>query len=98
MDTPWDRLLDLIDHFADRPALPLDDDSERTFASLCEAATEDGDIDRELKPHDVGRWLTGLVATHRLLRQAHPEIESDDDLAVLRTIVTRWLHPARPGR
>jgi hypothetical protein len=95
-DTAWDRLLDLLDHFAASPDLPLSADVERTFATLCEQATADGSVDRELHVEDTARWLVGLVIAHRAVRDAHPEVAPDDDLAVLRVVVTRWLHRARP--
>jgi hypothetical protein len=38
-DTAWDRLLDLLDHFAAKPDLPLSSDVERTFATLCAQAS-----------------------------------------------------------
>ena len=94
----WDRLLDLLERFASNPNLPLSDDVERTFAALCTQAIEEGSVDRELHLPDTARWLTGLVAAHRVVRQAHPEVPPDDDVAVLRIIVTRWLHPARLNR
>jgi hypothetical protein len=96
MDTAWDRLLDLLDHFAARPELPLGADVEATFAALCWEAVEDGVVDRELHVPDVSRWLTGLVVAHRVVRDTHPHVDADSDLADLRLIVTRWLHPARP--
>lgn len=95
-DTAWDRLLDLLDHFAGNPDLPLSPDVERTFAALCAQATEDGSVDRELHVEDTARWLTGLVVAHRAIRDTHPEVPPDADLGVLRVVVTRWLHPARP--
>jgi hypothetical protein len=94
----WDRLLELLDQFAGNPNLPLSADVERTFATLCAQAIEDGSVDRELHLPDAARWLTGLVAAFRVVRQAHPEVAPDDDLAVLRVIATRWLHPARLDR
>jgi hypothetical protein len=95
-DTAWDRMLDLLDRFADQPDLPLGLDVERTFATLCAEAIEDGSVDRELHVEDTARWLMGLVVAHRTVRDAHPEVPSDTDLGVLRMVVTRWLHPARP--
>jgi hypothetical protein len=94
-DTAWDRLLDLIDHLAGTPETPLPDDIENVFAGMCEEAARDGSVDRELHAIDTARWLAGLVTAHRAVRAAHPEVRADDDLAVLRVIVTRWLHPAR---
>jgi hypothetical protein len=95
-ETAWDRLLDLIDHLANSAEVP--DDIEDVFADLCEEATRDGSVDRELHPADTARWLAGLIEAHRAVRAAHPGVAADDDLAVLRVIVTRWLHPARPDR
>ena len=56
----------------------------------------DGDVDGELHVDDVARWLAGLTTAHRSVRTNHPEIDPDTELAGLRRIVTRWLHPARP--
>jgi hypothetical protein len=94
-ETAWDRLLDLIDHLAGEPDNPLPDDLENQFATLCEEAARDGSVDRELHTSDTARWLAGLLDAHRAIRSAHPDNAADDDLAVLRVIVTRWLHPAR---
>lgn len=96
-ETAWDRLLDLIDHLAGNTD-PVPDDIENVFAGLCEEAARDGSVDRELHAADTARWLAGLITAHRSVRAAHPEVAADDDLAVLRVIVTRWLHPARPDR
>ena len=95
-ETAWDRLLDLLDHFAADPDLAVTSDVERTFAALCAEAIADGSVDRELHVDDTARWLGGLVVAHRAVRNAHPELPDDADLAVLRVVVTRWLHPARP--
>ena len=97
-ESAWDRLLDLLDHFAADPRLPITADVERTFAALCSEGMAEGTIDRELHVADTARWLAGLVVAHHAVRQAHPEVEPDDDLAELRLLATRWLHPARPGR
>lgn len=94
----WDRLMDLIDHLTATPASALGEDIERAFAALCVEGMGDGSVDRELNPVDVGRWLGGLVAAHRVVQEAHPEVPPDDDLALMRAIVTRWLHPSRPDR
>ncbi|MBC7631282.1 hypothetical protein [Aeromicrobium sp.] len=98
IDTAWDRLLDMIDHYADNPDRPVTVELEHTLAGLCVEAAREGSIDRELHMLATARWLSGLVAAHRVIRAMHPEVSPDDDLAVLRVIVTRWLHPARPGR
>jgi hypothetical protein len=95
-ETAWDRLLDLLDHLTTKPELPLGPDVERTFAALCAQAIADGSVDRELHVDDSARWLMGLVVAHRAVRDAHPEVPPDADLGVLRVVVTRWLHPARP--
>ncbi|MEJ7635959.1 hypothetical protein [Aeromicrobium sp.] len=97
-ETAWDRLLDLVDHLADNPHLPVAAEGERTFAALCTQAIADGSVDRELHADDTARWLAGLVIAYRAVREAHPDVPSDDDLGMLRVIITRWLHPARPGR
>lgn len=95
MTDAWDQLLDTIDHLAANPDTALDDRVERTFAVLCSAAVEAGSVDRELHVDDTARWLRAMVAAHRDVRGAHPEVAADDDLAVLRLIATRWLHPHR---
>lgn len=94
-DSAWDQLLDSIDHLAGEVDLVLDASVERTFASLISAAIAVGDVDGELHLDDTARWLTAMLSAHRSTRAAHPEIAADDDLAVLRLIVTRWLHPHR---
>ncbi|MET0931506.1 MAG: hypothetical protein ABWX74_18440 [Aeromicrobium sp.] len=96
MDSAWDRLLDLLDQLAADPGRPIDDATESAFAELTTAAQQVGDIDGELHVIDVTRWLAGLATAHRAVRSSHPEVDPDTDLADLRRIVTRWLHPARP--
>jgi hypothetical protein len=96
MDTAWDRLLDLLDHLTSAPGRTPGAGLEQTFAELAAEAIAAGDIDSELHVPDVARWLAGLVAAHGAVRTAHPEVDPDTDLADLRRIVTRWLHPARP--
>lgn len=96
MDSAWDRILDLIDHLAADPNRLVGPEIEHAFATLAEQAVADHDIDGELHVPDVARWLTGLVTAHRAVRAAHPEVEADTDLANLRRIATRWLHPPRP--
>lgn len=91
----WDQLLDTIDHLARDAELVLDAAVERTFATLITDAIADGQVDGELHVDDTARWLTALLVAHRAAREAHPEIDPDDDGAVLRLIVTRWLHPHR---
>jgi hypothetical protein len=95
-DTAWDRLLDQLDHLAGNPDLPLSPGVERTFATLCAQAIGDGSVDRELHVEDAARWLAGLIVAHRAVREAHPDLPPDADLGMLRVMVTRWLHPARP--
>ncbi len=96
MDSAWDRLLDLIDHLAADSQRPIEAGVEQAFAALAEQAVAERDIDSELHVPDVARWLTRLVAAHRTLRETHPEVDSDTELANLRRITTRWLHPSRP--
>lgn len=96
MDSAWDRLLDQLDQLADHPQRPVDDAVEALLAGLAAEAQRDGDIDGELHVADTARWLAGLAAAHRTVRANHPEVDPDTDLADLRRIVTRWLHPARP--
>lgn len=91
----WDQLLDLIDHLAANPEVPVDDESERTFAALCTEAVAQGSVDSELHVDDTARWLRVMISAHRAERAAHPEIDADVDVAALRLIVTRWLHPHR---
>ena len=73
----------------------LDGSVEHTFATLIVEAIEGGDVDGELHVDDTARWLCAMLAAHRATREAHPDVAADDDLAVLRLIVTRWLHPHR---
>ncbi len=91
----WDQLLDTVDHLASDFEVALDDAVERTFAALCLDAIDAGLIDRELHLDDTARWLRGLLVAHRAVREAHPEVDTDGDGAVLRLIITRWLHPHR---
>ena len=95
---PWDQLLDTIDHLAGDGALVLDESVEHTFATLITEAIAIGDVDGELHVDDTARWLTAMLSAHRSAREAHPDVAADDDLAVLRLIVTRWLHPHRLGQ
>ena len=91
----WDRLLTLIEHLATQRDVEPPEDLENQFAGLCEEGARDGSIDRELHAIDTARWLVGLLAAHQSVRSNHPEVASDDDLAYLLVIATRWLHPAR---
>jgi hypothetical protein len=96
MDSAWDRLLDLVDHLAADASAAAGQDVERTFATLTAQAIEDHDVDIELNADDAARWLTGLVTAYHVVRAAHSDVDPDTDLADLRRIITRWLHPARP--
>ncbi|MRJ75166.1 hypothetical protein GEV29_01305 [Aeromicrobium sp. SMF47] len=96
MDSAWDRLLDLVDRLATDPTLTIGAENEAEMVPLISAAMEVHDIDSELDVPDVARWLVGLVHAHRAVREAHPEVDPEDDLSDLRVIVTRWLHRARP--
>lgn len=89
MASAWDQLLDLLESTDES-------DLETTFAELAAQAQRTGDVDAELGIPGVARWLNGLVAAHRAVRAEHPEINVDTEVAELRRIVTRWLHPARP--
>ncbi|MET0449682.1 MAG: hypothetical protein ABW004_14800 [Aeromicrobium sp.] len=97
MDSAWDQLLDLLDQLAADPQQPVDRGVEARLAALSAEAQRDGDVDGELHVADTARWLAGLATAHRTVRANHPEVDADTDLADLRRIVTRWLHPARPG-
>ena len=92
---PWDQILDTLDHFAGNPQTIPDAAVEATFARLISEAIADGFVDAELHVDDTARWLTAMLAAYRAARDAHPELSSDGDGAVLRLIVTRWLHPHR---
>lgn len=96
MDSAWDRLLDLIDHLAADPNRPIGPDVEQAFAALASQAMTDRDIDSELQVPEIARWLTALVTAHRTIRASHPQVDADTELANLRRIATRWLHPPRP--
>lgn len=96
MDYAWDRLLDRVDHFAATPGVAVGPGDEAALAQLCAEAAAVGDIDGELHVADTARWIAGLVAGYRAVRATHPEVDPDRDLADLRLILTRWLHPARP--
>lgn len=96
MDSAWDRLLDLVDHLAADATAAADPAVELTFATLAAEAIAAHDIDLELRADDVARWLTGLVSAYHLVRASNPGGDADTDLADLRRILTRWLHPARP--
>ena len=92
---PWDELLDTIDHLAADPQAELDRAVEQSFAELIVRGIANGAIDGELHVGDTARWLCAMIVAHRAARDVHPELSADEDLAVLRLIVTRWLHPHR---
>lgn len=94
-DEPWDQILDMLDHLASTGATVPNLAVEATFAQLILEAKAEGFVDPELHVDDTARWLTAMLAAHRAARDAHPELPPDDDGAVLRLIVTRWLHPHR---
>lgn len=94
-EEPWDQILDMLDHLAGTADSVPDLAVEATFASLISEAIAEGFVDPELHIDDTARWLTAMLAAHRAARDAHPELSADDDGAVLRLIVTRWLHPHR---
>ncbi|MDR7085958.1 hypothetical protein J2X11_000797 [Aeromicrobium panaciterrae] len=91
----WDEVLDTIDHLAVDPEAVLDGSVEQAFATLILKGIENGTVDGELHVDDTARWLCAILVAHRAARDAHPDVAADDDLAVLRLIVTRWLHPHR---
>lgn len=94
-EEPWDQILDMLDHLASTAATVPNPAVEATFARLISEAKTEGFVDPELHVDDTARWLTAMLAAHRAARDAHPEMSSDNDGAVLRLIVTRWLHPHR---
>lgn len=96
MESAWDSLCELLERLATDPSLPITEDVEQTFATLAAKAMADDTIDRELHVPDIARWLCGLAAAHRDIRQRHPDSNPDADLGPLLMITTRWLHPARP--
>lgn len=92
---PWDELLNIIDHLAADPEAVLDRSVEQAFAELIARGIESRTVDGELHVDDTARWLCAMLVAHRAARDVHPDVAPDDDLAVLRLIVTRWLHPHR---
>ena len=92
---PWDQLLDTIDQFAGHDGPILDEDVESAFAELITEAIATGWVDPELHIDYTARWITALLVAHRNVRDTHPHVPPDADAAVLRLIVTRWLHPHR---
>lgn len=92
---PWDELLDIIDHLAADQDAVLDPSVEQAFAELIVRGIENGTVDGELHVDDTARWLCAMLVARRAARDAHRDVAPDDDLAVLRLIVTRWLHPHR---
>ncbi|MGA8851817.1 MAG: hypothetical protein WB508_08865 [Aeromicrobium sp.] len=94
-ESPYERLLDLVDRLASDPDLPINADTERTLEQITIEALADHSIDRELHLRDVVRWLVALVHGHRAVRVSHPEVDGDEEIALMRVLITRWLHPAR---
>lgn len=94
-EAPYERLLELVDRLATDPDLAIGHDVERTLEQTVIEALADGSVDRELHLPDVVRWLTAVVHGHRALRVDHPQVEGDTELALMRLLITRWLHPAR---
>lgn len=95
MATAWDELLDAVDHLAADPGGALDHSAEERLVVGITRAVDEGDVDRELHVDDTARWLTAMLVAHRAVREQHPEVSADRELALLRLIVTRWLHPHR---
>ena len=94
-EAPYERLLELVDRLACDRDVVIGHDVERTLEQLVIEALADGSVDRELHLPDVVRWLTALAHGYRAIRVDHPEVERDTELALLRLLITRWLHPAR---
>ncbi len=95
---PWDQLFDTIDHLAGDPEVVLDQASSESSRSCARRQSDAGTVDRELDVDDTARWLCAMLAAHRAAREAHPELSADGDGAMLRLIVTRWLHPHRSNQ
>jgi hypothetical protein len=91
----WDRLLDAVDHAVAAPDRPVEPDH---LARLVRDAVAEGSVDRELDPEDCGRWIAALARTHANVVAEHPDLDPDTELALLRLVVTRWLHPRRLDR
>lgn len=90
-ESAFEQLLDHLDQWSsDASTLP---DLE-TLRVLLEAGRADGSVDGELHADDTARWLVGIVTGARRVIDARA-VPVDDDLAQLRQLVTRWLHPAR---
>jgi len=90
----WDDLVGMVDTFV-TDGVPVG--AEDALVPLLERAQGDRFVDRELHVPDAARWLVGLALGYHALRGRAPETDLDRDQADLRLIVTRWLHPARPG-
>lgn len=90
----WDDLITAVETWAETqtPA-----NAESILLPIVEQAMADRSVDRELHAPDVARWLVGLTLGHQALRARVQQVDEDLDLADLRLITTRWLHPARPG-
>lgn len=92
--TAWDALLDRVDRLVASATL-VDPGIVDELGDLIAAAITEGAVDRELDPRASGRWLAALASAHGHLLAAHPEADADAELALLRVIITRWLHPGR---
>ncbi|TXL62264.1 hypothetical protein [Aeromicrobium terrae] len=93
--TSWDELLDALDHAVAAPDRPVD---PAEIARLVRQGMDEGSVDRELDPEACGRWIAALTRTHAAVVAEHPDLDSDTELALLRVVVTRWLHPRRLDR
>jgi hypothetical protein len=91
----WDELLDTLDHAVAAPDR-LPDPAE--IARLVRRGMDEGSVDRELDPDACGRWIAALARTHAAVVAEHPDLDPDTELALLRLVVTRWLHPRRLDR
>ena len=94
-EAPYERLMDLVGRLAADSDAEINPDVERALEQMVIDAMADRSIDRELHLADVVRWLIGFVQAHRALRHGYPEIDADNEQALMRVIITRWLHPAR---
>lgn|GEM_PF-5699620 len=94
--TAWDDLLDTVDRYASLGAEGVPADAEAHLEDLVRQSMADHTIDTELHAPDAARWLVGLALAHQSVRERSPGTDPELDLADLRLILTRWLHPARP--
>lgn len=88
--------MDLLDR-STAEGTDLGEDLLAELAGLVALAQADGTVDRELHPTESARALLALLVGHRHVRGL-PGAGADEDLATLRLVVTRWLHPTRVGR